>query len=86
MNRAWGTLRSAEFHLTHEPLADILGVHRPAVTRAASVLQRRGLTAYSRGRIRILNHAGLEAASCMCYAAKSQLHRTALGQEAKLDR
>jgi len=53
--------------LTHQFLADMLGVQRSAVTIAAGKLQRKKLIGYSRGQIRILSRNGLEDASCECY-------------------
>lgn len=53
--------------LTHQFLADLLGVQRSAVTIAAGKLQRKKLIGYSRGQVRILSRSGLEAASCECY-------------------
>lgn len=55
------------FHLTHEFLAAMLGVHRPTVSIAAGMLQRAGLIEYHRGNVHILDHEGLQAASCECY-------------------
>jgi CRP-like cAMP-binding protein len=58
---------SDEVNLTQEFLATMLGVRRPGVSQAASVLQDAGLISYSRGMIHILDRAGLERAACECY-------------------
>jgi CRP-like cAMP-binding protein len=61
-----------ELHLTQEFLAQMLGVRRPSVTVAAGALQRAGLIRYQRGRIRIVDRAGLEAGACECYETVRQ--------------
>lgn len=58
---------SDELHLTHELLADMLGVQRVGVTIAAGALQQARLIAYSRGDMRILDCEALRAAACSCY-------------------
>jgi CRP-like cAMP-binding protein len=55
------------FPLTQEFLAQMLGVHRPAVNIAGGALQRAGLIQYSRGQITIVDRTSLEAAACECY-------------------
>ena len=57
------------FQLTQEFLAYMLGVRRVGVTVAAGELQRRGLIAYERGEMTIVDRAGLELAACSCYAS-----------------
>ena len=80
-------VRSDEFRLTHEFLSHMLGVRRVGVTTAARTLQARKLIDYSRGKIRILDGKGLEAAACECYAlvnAKSNGANTPGGHAWKL--
>lgn len=57
------------FYLTHQFLADMLGVQRSAVTIAASLLQKQNIIRYSRGEITILDRSRLESRSCGCYEA-----------------
>lgn len=58
---------AGEFRMTQKFLSSMLGVRREGVTEAASAFQKRNLIEYSRGKIRIIDHAGLEAACCSCY-------------------
>jgi len=60
-------LQTDELIMTHDLIANMLGVRREGVTLAAGHLQRAGLIRYTRGRITILDRAGLEARVCECY-------------------
>jgi len=62
-----GRLRGNELMMTQELIANMLGVRREGVTEAAGKLQDAGLIQYSRGKIAVLDRAGLEARSCECY-------------------
>ena len=72
-------VHSTKFHLTHELLANILGVRRVSVTNVAGSLQRKKLISYSRGDITILDRNGLEAASCGCYQSDKETYSHLLG-------
>jgi len=54
--------------LKQQFLAEMLGVHRPAVTIAAGALQKAGVIRYTRGKVTVLDRAALQEASCACYA------------------
>jgi CRP-like cAMP-binding protein len=56
------------FSITHEFVAGMLGVRRAGVTLAESGFERSGFIVQRRGMIQILNHAGLQSASCECYS------------------
>lgn len=70
------------FELTQLFFSQMLGVRRATVSEAAAALQDRGLIEYSRGQITILDRAGLEAASCACYAIiRAEFARMLEGRE-----
>jgi hypothetical protein len=56
------------FSLTQEFVAVMLGSRRTTVTAAAGALQRKELIRYSRGRIHLIDIAGLEREACECYS------------------
>lgn len=60
--------KAQSFHVTHDFLAYMLGVRRAGITAAALGLQRKGLVAYRRGEMSVLDREGLEAGACSCYA------------------
>lgn len=60
-------VRRDTFVMRHEFLAQMLGVHRPAVTIAAGILQKAGLISYSRGQMSIVDPDGLREGACECY-------------------
>ena len=53
--------------LKQQFLAEMLGVHRPAVTIAAGALQKAGVIRYTRGKVTVLDRNALEEAACECY-------------------
>jgi DNA-binding GntR family transcriptional regulator len=47
----------------------MLGAQRSTVSQAAGELEKAGLIRNARGRVSVLDRAGLEGAACECYAA-----------------
>jgi CRP-like cAMP-binding protein len=60
-------LKNNELVMTQELIANMLGVRREGVTEGALKLQEAGLIRYARGRITVLDRAGLEKRTCECY-------------------
>ncbi|MEO6118971.1 MAG: Crp/Fnr family transcriptional regulator [Methylotenera sp.] len=69
---------SGQFYITQELLAQMLGVRRVGVTKAASSLQLRKLISYTRGDMKINDIAGLENASCICYQTDKNIYKQIL--------
>lgn len=61
-------VESDQVQVTQEYMAEMLGSRRSTVTVAAGALQERGLIAYSRGKITILDRARTVQAACECYS------------------
>lgn len=69
-------LTSNAMTMTHEMIANTLGVRREGVTEAAGRLQEAGVIQYTRGHITVLSRAKLEAQVCECYTVvKSECDR-----------
>jgi CRP-like cAMP-binding protein len=64
---------SDKFPLTQEFVAMMLGASRPTVTVVAGTLQKAGLIKYRHGLVTIVDRENLEAASCECYRAATDL-------------
>ena len=52
---------------TQETVANLLGVRRERMAKAANNLQKLGLIQYSRGKIHLINRTQLEQHTCECY-------------------
>ena len=53
--------------ITQNLLAEMLGVQRPSISKAASELEADGLIMRGRRQVTIVDREGLEQASCECY-------------------
>jgi hypothetical protein len=80
-------LGTDEIAITHEFLGGLLGSSQAAVSRSAEHLKGEGLIRYGRGRLSVVDRAGLEAVACECYAAvRTTLNEFAQRSEDRLSR
>lgn len=61
-------LRSDVVAMTHDQMANCLGVRRESVSMAAADLEHAGLIRRHRGRVMLIDRPGLELRVCECYA------------------
>jgi CRP-like cAMP-binding protein len=76
-------VHDGELTMTHEFLAQMLGVRRQTVTVIAGTLQAAGFITSRRGVVRILNREGLEASCCECYAITKSVYERIVGGETR---
>ena len=57
------------FTLTQDFLAHMLGVRRATVNLATGMLKKAGFIGYVRGKLTVIDRAGLQSTSCACYQA-----------------
>lgn len=69
---------SNEMDMTHELVANLLGVRREGVTIAAHKLQEAGTIRYRRGHIEVLDRVRLEQQTCECYSVAKKEYRRLL--------
>jgi CRP-like cAMP-binding protein len=60
-------LHSEELPTTQQLIADMLGVTRSEISRTAGALSEANLIDYARGRVTVINRAGLKNRACECY-------------------
>lgn len=73
-------LGADQFPLTHEYLAEMLGVRRAGVTVAAGTLRQAGLIEYRRGVVTIRDRQALESAACECNRVTAAEYHRLLGR------
>ncbi len=73
-------LQTNKLIMTHDLIANMLGVRREGVSIAAGNLQKKGLIKYVRGTITMLDRKELEGVVCECYAVVKQEYDRLLGK------
>lgn len=64
---SYDRLTSDKLVMAHNLIANMLGVRREGITKAAGHLQEQGIISYVRGTITLLDRAKLEETVCECY-------------------
>jgi CRP-like cAMP-binding protein len=59
---------SETFQLTHDLMATMLGIQRPAVSSIALSLKEAGIIEYTRGKLEIIDRPAVEQGACECYS------------------
>ena len=70
---------SQELNITHDFLAQMLGVRRASVTEVLRPLQKDGMIRASRGRVVIVDSKRLADTSCECYGVIRTAYKRLLG-------
>lgn len=65
--------------LTQEALSELLGVQRTTVNAVVGSLQEQGLISARRGRVIVVDRAGLKRHACECYSMVSQHFGAVIG-------
>jgi CRP-like cAMP-binding protein len=66
LRMTYNRARRTEYPLRHEFLSQMLGVQRPTLSTAASMLQHAGLINYRYGKLTITDPDGLTTGACEC--------------------
>lgn len=66
--------------MTREFLSHMLGVRRATVNVATGMLKQAGFIQYVRGKLTVIDRAGLESAACECYKAMVKVYDSVSGQ------
>jgi CRP-like cAMP-binding protein len=61
-------LHGEELHVTHEHIADMLGVRRASITEALAASRAEGLIETGRSTVTIIDRRRMEEKACECYA------------------
>jgi len=72
--------------ITHQAIADALGVRRESVTQALPALRRLGAIAHGRNSITVLDRELLQSQSCECYETIRRETERLLPQREELER